>query len=1578
MNAVRILYIEDDDVQRRELTGRLSKKQFHVTPARSGKSGIAFFKKRTFDAVLCDLHMPGKDGEAVLETVRKKDKDIPFIIMSGHGTVSKAVKTIKKGADHFILKPANVDEITLAIKQAIEKKELAASLAESRATLQMVAENVPDIIYSLNTKGEFVSLSPAVKSSMGYSIEELLGTSAFAVIHPDDRPRVMKDFGQSVRTGGTAVRIVDFRMISKTGEIRHFEVSRKLIFDGKRVVRIDGIARDDTERILLQKKLEDYSQSLEKMVQERTERLQHASRQLTALTRVSDELNKLFSEEELFDKVSTLLTQSLDFDRAYLLLADGGKFKARSWCAGRSSAKRMETFIRKVNKGSVNLPPHVSDAYKQKKTFFIPDIKADRRWPKDPNFPVQAKSVVISPIMVQRKVIGTIIGSMDERDRDMTRQDVERFEMFANMVGLALDNIRAYQSMEQKVIERTDSLRKLNEELKKKAAELEDSRIELAYANVDLLGAQEDLQAKAEEMEVLLKELFKKSKELEIVIDTDLNAILLVDNSGRVQVANRRIEEYFDARRETVIGQKFSKFVRSIKLKFEEPDKFMRLLKRLEQTPDAAEHMDVTEFYDRGISTKGDKPVILSQMSLSVADENNREVGRVWIFSDITKIKKADKQVHAIVSASPIPTIISRIKDGEILYVNKQLANLVGSAPEKLLGQATPDFYYCSEDREKMLKILRKEGSVDGFEVRIKRVNGTVIWVIFSIVVIEISGEKVILGALYDISDRKHFEEALEKERNFVSAVLDTAGALVLVMDRDGKIVRFNRTCEESSGYTFDEVRAKPFWDIFVTPEQLEEVKAHYKKLCDGDFPIMAEAYWVTKSGENRLIAWSNTCLLDVNGEVEFVVAIGIDITDQRKAEDNLKLFRELFLNANDAIVLFDAKGRFIEKNPAHKAITGYSHEDFRNHNIVEIWDKDCCTIEETLSEAGSYRGGFERRKKDGTTFILDLSVFPIKKDSGVIIGYAGIGRDITERKRAETAITARLRYEKGLAQLSQTLLTGVDSKNALPEALGYLLEAAGASRVYIFENFEHEIDGMCMRQIYEVSAPGVESQIDNPDLQHIPYDACPARWKKMLAQGEPLKGLVRDFSDEEKAILEPQGILSMLCIPIKVESEWYGYVGFDETKRERLWCDDDIRTLQTAADIIGIYIEHGKFEESLRVSEERFRSLVENAADIIYSLTPKGEFSYLSPKVKDIMGYEVSELSGKPVFDVMHPDDMEESRLWFKSELPEHEEHREGYEFRMIHKDGSTRWFRSNGSPILDENGNVMELIGVAHDITQMKAVLEEIEKANRDLRNTQAQLAQSEKMASLGTLVAGIAHEINTPIGAVNSMHDTLMRAIDKLKAQLELICEDEKLQYPSLATTLDIIDDSNKVIKQGTERVTTIVRRLRSFARLDEAELKTVDIHEGMEDTLTLIHHQIKHDITVNKNYGDIPAIPCYPGQLNQVFLNMLVNARQAIKGKGEITITTCSKDNHVFIKITDTGSGISAAHINKIFDPGFTTKGVGVGTGLGLAICYKIIEDHHGTITVESQPGKGTTFTIMLPVRLDKILKINGAQ
>ena len=278
----------------------------------------------------------------------------------------------------------------------------------------------------------------------------------------------------------------------------------------------------------------------------------------------------------------------------------------------------------------------------------------------------------------------------------------------------------------------------------------------------------------------------------------------------------------------------------------------------------------------------------------------------------------------------------------------------------------------------------------------------------------------------------------------------------------------------------------------------------------------------------------------------------------------------------------------------------------------------------------------------------------------------------------------------------------------------------------------------------------------------------------------------------------------------------------------------------------------------------------------------------------------------------------------------------------------------------------DVTERRRLEDELKQAKENLEQkVEERTLELRQKHAQLVQSEKMAALGHLVAGVAHEINTPLGALKSNNDLAIRSLDKIKALVEEQHENIH-NYAELEKLVSSLGGLDTVNQTALERIVKIVQSLRNFARLDKAELDTVNIHEGLDSTLTLVHHELKNRVAVHKDYSNLPEVDCYPTQINQVFMNILVNSSQAIEGKGDIYIKTYRRDDYAVIEIRDTGRGISKENLRKIFDPGFTTKGAGVGTGLGLSIVYQIIEDHQGKIEVESEVGKGTNVRILLPI------------
>ncbi len=268
-------------------------------------------------------------------------------------------------------------------------------------------------------------------------------------------------------------------------------------------------------------------------------------------------------------------------------------------------------------------------------------------------------------------------------------------------------------------------------------------------------------------------------------------------------------------------------------------------------------------------------------------------------------------------------------------------------------------------------------------------------------------------------------------------------------------------------------------------------------------------------------------------------------------------------------------------------------------------------------------------------------------------------------------------------------------------------------------------------------------------------------------------------------------------------------------------------------------------------------------------------------------------------------------------------------------------------------------------------------------ELKATQSQLVQSEKMASLGQLTAGIAHEINNPINFVSAGIESLKSNYQEIKKLLEEYMqikpgEDNEEKLKSIEKhkkeiEIDIllheVEDLYRSIKNGANRTTEIVKNLRNFTRLDENEFKLSSLEEGLDSTLVILNSQLKDRIEVVKEYEHIPLVNCFPGQINQVFINILNNAAQAIEGQGTIWIKTHVANGFAEISIKDSGIGMSEETKNRIFDPFFTTKDVGIGTGLGLSISYGIIEKHHGTITVDSTPGVGTQFTIRIPLNLN---------
>jgi len=277
------------------------------------------------------------------------------------------------------------------------------------------------------------------------------------------------------------------------------------------------------------------------------------------------------------------------------------------------------------------------------------------------------------------------------------------------------------------------------------------------------------------------------------------------------------------------------------------------------------------------------------------------------------------------------------------------------------------------------------------------------------------------------------------------------------------------------------------------------------------------------------------------------------------------------------------------------------------------------------------------------------------------------------------------------------------------------------------------------------------------------------------------------------------------------------------------------------------------------------------------------------------------------------------------------------------------------------------------------------ELEATHRELQASHEQLLQSEKLASIGQLAAGVAHEINNPVGYVHANLGALQGYIESLCQMLET--------YEQLETRVNDNDDVLKTLqeqkqeldleylkedvrdlvsesREGITRVKGIVQDLKDFSHVDESEWQWTDLHRGLDSTLNIVSNEIKYKAEVVKEYSKLPEVECLASQINQVFMNLLVNAAHAIEDRGVITIRSGHENSKVWVSISDTGKGIEPEHLKKLFDPFFTTKPVGTGTGLGLSLSYGIIQKHGGQIEVDSALDKGTTFTVYLPVKQDE--------
>jgi PAS domain S-box-containing protein len=490
--------------------------------------------------------------------------------------------------------------------------------------------------------------------------------------------------------------------------------------------------------------------------------------------------------------------------------------------------------------------------------------------------------------------------------------------------------------------------------------------------------------------------------------------------------------------------------------------------------------------------------------------------------------------------------------------------------------------------------------------------------------------------------------------------------------------------------------------------------------------------------------------------------------------------------------------------------------------------------------------------------------------------------------------------------------------------------------------------------------------------------------WADAAREKRPI--VINDYASAPNKHGLPAGhsaLVRLLSIPVMEGGKVRMMTGVGNKAQN--YSDYDVETVQLVGNETWRIVQRNRAEKSLY-----FASQVVNSSPVVcfrWAVTEGWPVIFVSENVAQ-WGYTAEDITaGRPPYaDLVHPDDLprvvDEVTRSTASGVAAYAQ-----EYRILTQKNEVIWVADRTNVHRDEAGEPDFFDGVLTDITERKLqqirlneTLEQQKILNKRLEDASNQLLQSEKMASIGQLAAGVAHELNNPIGFVHSnlgtldgyLHDlmTIIAAYEKEAdgtgkpvAAVRRIMEECDFNFLK-EDIFSLLGES----KDGLVRVRKIVQDLKSFSRVGEQEWQDADLHQGLDSTLNIVWNELKYKCKVVKEYGDIPHVYCMISQLNQVFMNLLVNAGHAIESQGTITIRSYRQGaDQVCVEIGDTGKGIAPEHINRIFEPFFTTKAVGKGTGLGLSLSYGIVQRHGGRIEVDSQLGVGSTFRVLLPVR-----------
>ncbi|MDK2912621.1 MAG: hypothetical protein PWR29_1578 [Methanolobus sp.] len=648
--------------------------------------------------------------------------------------------------------------------------------------------------------------------------------------------------------------------------------------------------------------------------------------------------------------------------------------------------------------------------------------------------------------------------------------------------------------------------------------------------------------------------------------------------------------------------------------------------------------------------------------------------------------------------------------------------------------------------------------------------------------------------------------------------------------------------------------------------------------------------------------------------------------------------YRTLVNGMNDTVWVTDFKGRISDVNDAATRTLGYTRDEMLSMTL-EDFDGTLAT-EELKSQVG--RIPEERNQVFETTLITkDGMTVPVEIKSS-LVKYNGkesvlsIARDITERRIAEEELRRRLDYELATVECMRFLLEPQEMDVIIPKIMGRIHYTVGNSRTYIFQNETDPDLGLCMSQIYEIVGEGVTEQIDNPLLKHLPYSEGSTTLLEVLQSRQHYAHLVEQLDEPDRTILGEQGILSILILPIFSGQELWGFIGFDDCVKARLWHEDDIKLLRVVADGIGEAIHRKEAETALMESEERFKAL-HNASFGGIAIHDKGIILDCNQGLAELSGYGIEELIGMNGLLLMAERCRE---VVLKNILSDYEE---PYEATGLRKDGTEYPVRieARNIPYKGKQVRVTEF----RDITEQKQA---------EISLIEAKMMAEESNRIKSEFLANMSHELRTPLTAVIGFSDILsMQKFGELNSkQLEFTGH----ILNSGKHLLELINDILDLSKIEAGKMELYCEDFSVDTLLEEVQRTVYPLAARKNIELT-----IKNDVLQPEMFAD-------RFKFKQIMYNLLSNAIKFTPDDGKISVFAKRDGNFLEVSVSDTGIGISADRLDEIFDPFMQVDASNRrkygGTGLGLALVKRFVEMHGGKVRVKSEEGKGSTFIFTL--------------